>query len=825
MKLRYLTVVVILFVTVLSQPDTASAARFQEEAGILSFLQQDLDGDGAPDRGVIMAEYMGERHKVTVYDQGHDMTWSDDWQAGTDFENDVWLFQTERGNQTKLIIRFTHSMGGYLAELYDDFDKDGNVGYELHNLTDIEITEARLPTMRMEAQQPWLLPGGRVNYMTHSTLLRPLTLGFMQAYYLQYLPQNGTISYEQEVVDIDGDGQADYELGQAFPDAPEGSWVFRSYIKVNLAKSPRANFEGTFLWPYLGYASSEDWSQKQVQRRPEDLSPPIKVDWQAGRILGLAAFLPSWGLGNQWAVLTSKPIEKHKINELDWEVFAYYDFNGDTVGDVLFRLLHQPVSPVQIGSKDYHFEQVSYAWQGQNRGTMRWDFELEMAGLHELPSTVVEFKDFGIYTVPFEDLLWYYSRPSDWAYATFVAAESNAYSSNEGIWEWGTLEGIQTDVSAPVEERLVPDSMSAQHNYLRGWVENSPADLYTGIREGFRGEYADLIGPASLYFSSIDHRLHLSEAQKGLWNLGSNREIKYANKGGVYLDTWTLLEYDEPVEYLYAPPGYLLYQDGEGVQLFQMDLKPALFTAMPPRNRTEWEELDSKLAEYSVNFEADDFLAMAKQFGEPCLVISDASIRDFRLADEGFRFILTLGSNFALAKEYFDLEVSEPGEYVVTSSDGSLTMEPLAPARVALEMNLDSREDSLRVFQVRMTNQGSTDLLDVRSSLAQVCEDFTQRFENEAVDLYAGASKDVSMLLPIIADRTCILTAQVLDSEGTVLIVDSLTVPPEKPDNLRKHVLQVSSGRSHLESVFLLLAFIGALLGVLTFTSLGKGAA
>jgi hypothetical protein len=333
------------------------------------------------------------------------------------------------------------------------------------------------------------------------------------------------------------------------------------------------------------------------------------------------------------------------------------------------------------------------------------------------------------------------------------------------------------------------------------------------------------MGPASLYFCSIDHRLHLSRAQKGLWNLGSNREIQYASMGGAHLDTWILVEDSEPVEYLYALPGYLLYQDREGVQLFQANVQPALFTAVPPRSRAEWEELDSKLAKYSADLGADDLLAMAKQFGEPHLVILDASIRDIRLADEGFRFILTVGSNFALAgDDLFDLAGSKPGEYVVTSSDGFFSVQPLAPARVALEMGLESSEDSLRTLQVQINNQGLTDLLGVRSSFAQVCEDLAQELEGEAVDLYAGASRDVSVLLPIPTGRTCTLTAQVLDREGTVVAVDSLTVSSEKPAGLAKHVLQASSGGSHLGLVFLFLAFIGVLLGVLSFTSLRKGA-
>lgn len=784
---------------------------------MISFEQQDLNGDTTPDKAIITASYMGGRYRVVIYDQGLDMQWSDDWRTGTDFINDVWLFQTENGEQTKLIIRFSQGPDGYLAELYDDFDGDGDVAYQIHNQTEVEILESSFPTMRMTADQPWLLPGGKVNYMARFTLQRPLPIWFMQIQYFQYLPQEGSIAYTNEVVDSDGDGNPDYELGLAFPTTPEDKHVFRSQINVNVSNVPRPNFEEAFFWPYLGYADTENWSEKQIQRRPENLSPPIKVDWQAGHIKGVAPFLPFYGLGNQWEILTTKPIEKNKINELDWEVFAYYDFTDDAVMDVLFRLLHQPVEPVRIGSKTLHLEQVSYAWHHQNRDTIKWDYELELAALHELPSTVVEFQDFAVYTIPYEDLLQHFSRPSDWAYATFVAAESGAYQSNEGIWEWGTLEGIQTDITLPPEERFVPGAMEAQHKYLRGMIDNSPADLYAEIREGFRGEYADLLGPVSLYFSSIDRRLHLSKAQKGLWNLGNNGEIQYKNLGGAYLDNWILIENGDPIKYLYASPGYLIYQDKDGVQLFQTDTPAALFTTFPPRDRTEWEELDAKLKEYQMDFVPDDFLAMAEQFSEPRLVISTTSIRDFRLTDGGFRFILTLGSNFVLTGEdLLGLNKLEPGEYVVTLTEGVFSVQTLSPARVTLVMEVNSGKDHLETLRVRITNEGLTDLPGIYPSFTQICNDRTQNFGDQAFDLDGGSSKVVSVLLPAITGQGCTLSAQLLDSEGLILAERSIEARPASDfDQQANQVLEVSSSGGHWLVVYLLLGVMGILFGAM----------
>jgi hypothetical protein len=175
--------------------------------------------------------------------------------------------------------------------------------------------------------------------------------------------------------------------------------------------------------------------------------------------------------------------------------------------------------------------------------------------------------------------------------------------------------------------------------------------------------------------------LHLAKAQKGLWNLGDDRELHYKNLGGDYLDAWMLLENSQPFKYLYAPSGYLIYQDGSGVQFFQVDVPPALFTTVPPRDRSEWEELNAKLDEHQVDYAPDDLLAMAEQFGEPSLAISKASIRDFRLTEGGFRFVLDLQPGFAVSGSGRpDLSGMSAGAYALHYED-RFDILPLTPAR------------------------------------------------------------------------------------------------------------------------------------------------
>jgi len=99
-KRAILRPILVIFISVVTVhlPAQVSASDLKAEPTIVSFEQRDLDRDGRPDQAVIMADYTGGRYRVVVYDQGMDMQWSDDWRTGTDFVNDVWLFQTEAGS-------------------------------------------------------------------------------------------------------------------------------------------------------------------------------------------------------------------------------------------------------------------------------------------------------------------------------------------------------------------------------------------------------------------------------------------------------------------------------------------------------------------------------------------------------------------------------------------------------------------------------------------------------------------------------------------------------------------------------------------------------
>jgi hypothetical protein len=235
--------------------------------------------------------------------------------------------------------------------------------------------------------------------------------------------------------------------------------------------------------------------------------------------------------------------------------------------------------------------------------------------------------------------------------------------------------------------------------------------------------------------------------------------------------------------------------------------------------------LEGDLAQHQPAFAPDDFLAMAQQSGEPLSTISTASLRDLRLTDEGFRFILSLGPGFTLTgKDLLGLDNLAPGEYVVILSEGRFSVQPFTSARVTLELELDTREDSLNTVRAALANEGLADLKLVQLSFVQICAGHSQEFGGQVTDLYGGESQTVSVRLPLAEGEDCTVEARVLDGVGTILKVNRIEIPPGDAADQARRLLQTSAGGGFPGFPFLLLGSLTALVGMLAAAFLRKGA-
>lgn len=753
-----------------------TAAPVLETPIIVSFSQEDIDGDGSPDLAIFVVDFAGNRYRVLAFDQGGDMYWSEDWGIGADFANDVWLFQTEAGDQTKLIIRLSQDSTGYAAELFDDVDDDQTVSYSISNAKQVDITESSFPTLRVTSQQPWLLPDGRINQFIQIHGYRPV-LAPAVSFAVPYLPQDGRPTLEQETVDADGDGIADYLLTTIFPDAPSNWGFFRSAISINVEKQPFPGYGGFFLWPYLGQADPDRWQQNR--RSPEDTSrAPILVDWQQARIRGITGMLPDLSSKPRWFFLSTIPVVKEQINELDWEQFAYFDFAGNPNPDMIVRLIRSgPAWTAHVGQRTLHVQQAAFSWHHTNLDTQQWDYKLELASPHELPSTIVPFKDFALREVPYEDLLSEYASRS-WAYATFVAAESNRYESSEGIWEWGTVDGVILDIADTLASNI-QGSDRAHINYLLGRSDSLPSQFYTDIRQGFRGEFGELNGPGRLYLSPVDRKLHLLGADTGVWNLGPVEEIRYKNlNGDAYLDQWTynrVITGTHPytiTEQLMAERDHLIYNGQNTVIIRRTSMTPSLYETTPPRNREEWKALGQQLDAHRAEFASTDFLAMMRQFDGLEQQVEGATITDYRpIGDGGFRFVLELAPGFLVSgPDLLGLNGVEPGRYVVQNQNSVFTVAPFNPAQLSIDVRQAVVISAAPPLQITIDNTGSADALDLILVVeAESNGGRTIELARTSVQAPAGQTTFVPVDIPSTIAAGSTLRIRQEDSQGQVI--------------------------------------------------------
>ncbi len=808
---------------------SASTENLDNE--VSSFTQQDVNSDNQPEVATMVGIYHESKYQITVYDQNQDMKWSEDWKNGTDFLDDIWIYQEQNSRLVKLIIRFSHTADGYIAELFDDENNDKNVSYKLINKSNIQISESSFPTIKVIAQKPWILIDNNINTIIHIFIYRPIDNFFNSSpWILQYLPNNGKPSYEHEIVDSDSDNIPDYELIQAYFDLPRGSYQFRTALTVNNGDVLPAGFQNYFIWPYLGYADPDKWTPANILRNQDNTIPPIQIDWQRARIKGVSNIIPIWGSGNTWNFLTSTPLIKNSINELDWERFSYYNFSGENNPDLLIDMLQGiPGDPeiVTIGSKIYHRQKIAISWHQRNLGTLKWDYKLEMAGLHESPSTVVNFNDFSLREVPFDQALKFINEQK-WAYATFVAAEDNLYDTNEGLYEWGTRDGVLNDTAQYNAGKRVPGSSRGQTDYIMGATDISPAQYYTDIRPGFRGEYADLLErKAILYLSAIDRRLHLLNASKGVWNLDGKREIRYENLGGETLNKWSLWQDGQELKTFISTEGYNVLAQAGRVQVMQAKVSPVLFTTQPPTNKDEWAKLGAELDQYKPAFAPDDFAAMYNQFSGPATTIEHASLRDFRLDENGFRFVLELDSGFSAAGTVMaQLSQLVPGKYLVTydTDFGTFQMTPLIPTKINLEISVQntraSSNSDLYQVSLKAINQGNQDSGEVEAVLTANCSGAPVELLDKTGQVLGNGQQEWQASWTPVEGKDCNLSAKLMAATGESLAQAIFTLPATGPsDSLASQILNISMRNLQDLPSIEILALIGLMAALLLWYS------
>lgn len=760
---------------------------FAQDTSMLSFQQLDLDADGKPDEAVIECACVTDTDRILVFDGAGDMLSSRDWQEGTDLVNDTWVFDIGSYGNANLIVQFQSNGDEQVARLYDDVDGDSVVRYHIAG-SQIVIDESSFWSMEVTAPSGWFMETGQTNLNITAFLDKPVFIGLEfvnDEFAREYMPHDGQPDLKFVMVDENRDGVAEFFLSSVIADIPARFEIGRSRLWSNVGLKSSQRPDTAKFWPFLNLQMPTGAARDSL--RFFDLLPSVLMDWQSSAIQGFV--LPGYPVEEGYWINSQSSISDAQVNEVSYEApHAWYDLaeDQDGVPELNIRLFEP------LGEARY---EIRYSWNQTNTDDLVWDYKLGLLGNHPIDDTI-NLQNFRLQMIPYEELpQWVIEH--EWELTTFVAREGEARRSSEGIYAWTPWNGA--DPLSPENPGM--ESHRAALSYVRGESVFPPYDYFNEIWEGFRGEY-NLARPLRplLYFSSIDHRLHLKGAEYGLLNLGNGRYVTYNNRDGDdYFEEWVFSETGEVRRKLYTSKDYLLYsnEDKGEVLLKKSAIAPSTFETLPPHGHKEWLELGEKLEKYKQELAPDDFEGMIRQFDGLETHIQGASLKDFRSTQDGFRFILELQPGFRVStSEAPNWNHLQPGSYVVTYNE-SMNILPITPPVLSeslITTTLDQLEQN--AIRVVLRNDGLEDINEATLELWATSPDgITSVIATQTVQLLAGEPITPTLLWTPDASGTWILTPKIRQPNGYLSSGDplSVTVAPSQTANIHNLLLVSTS--------------------------------
>ncbi|MGE3267925.1 MAG: hypothetical protein AB7P40_04210 [Chloroflexota bacterium] len=761
-----------------------------EEAGapvVNRLTQSDQNNDGYIDLTTIETNFAGGNDRILVFDGGEDMPASEDWRTATDFENDTWVFDANSDGRAELIIQFVRvDPTSVEARIFDDDDGDGSVNFHVGAGTAAAvITEARFPRLTVTSWSTWERPGGGLSYnlrFSQDGLFEEEEVPQEQR---RLMARDGRPDHESIFADEDLDGIPDYVISRLLAPSPETSGFHRTGIQVNVGhQTPRANASAIF-WPLLGRSATDRTGNYF------DTAPTIDMDWATGRLRD--AGIVGYPVEQGYHINALSYLRPGVRNVPDFEnEMAFYDLDGDKDHRPELFIRHR-----YYEAGDRHGEnvvpasnEIRYSWTDRNPDGLFWDYKLGLAGRHLITDTV-RIGQFDIGMVPYERLpTWVAERT--WDLATFVAREGPGYASSEGIYEWAPIEDKSAnDVQIGALTDGEPQSRAA-NPYVRGSTATPPRGKFSGMRPGFRGEYAFEYGiRPMLYLSPVDRRAHLMRAEAGIWQVNATSAVRYAdsNHDG-WLDTWTYVEVDTSgaigaQRELHLTNDFLVYGDDDQVVLRKAGVQPGTQEFIVPTNGQEAQALRAAVDALGQQPGAGDLRQMQQQFDGEEQRISGASLSDVRLlTDGGYRFVLNLKSGVsAEGAKFLDLTGLKAGTYVVAYEPGAFSIDPITEPSYSLDLWGESEAgrwlapDTSGLIRITLANLGLRDAKGLTLHLERVSPAGTVTpLGDQKVDVLAGEPLQLALPWPPTRAGQWTLRLWATDPNGKTVISDERPV-------------------------------------------------
>lgn len=813
----------LLLMLLMGLPQLANSQELPAAVTVDAMRQEDLDGDGTLDLTVLEAVFAGQQGEVRVFGSPPPLRQGDDWRSVTDFVNDTWLFDVGGDGSAQLIIIFNEEANFITASFYDDQDGDGSVDFVVAGRT-LQVTESPNWTARVVAQtKRWTDDEGYIDMNLRFLLDGVPTPAFLPESYLDRVADSIIDVEILEVATADPTVPA-HEIRRVIAPTPANQGLVRTLIKVNVGGVRPLPATDHLFFPLLGESS------RATSLKYFDTPPAIKYDWETATIVDAGLF--GYPVEEGYHIQSNYYVRPRELAPADFEnPMAYYDLARDHDGEPELHVRNQyyePFNPWYFFRIPDPVNEIRYSWNQKNLPGNTWDFKVGLVGSHEVTSTVA-LGDFEITTVPYATFpQWVVER--EWPFATLVEA-NREYLSSEGIYDWFPWYGEDiTNIHSALPVTRAVELVQGGVNYMRGEDAVSPAEAFTAIPRGLRGEYRfETPGQPLLTFSPIDRRLHLLHAEGGLWNLDNETLITYSNNDGDgYIDEWTraAMNLDGTPGAVFArlqvSRDYLIYADEREVVVKQVQIAPSVFETLPPTTHEEWSRLGQLLRDHEAAFAPDDLRAMAAQFAGPELTIRGATVRAYRATSAaGFRLELELQPGFTVqGAELFDVSQLAPGAAVLTY-DGSapVTAAPATPVDVQMQVTMPAQADldteGVIPISVRVENAGDLDLR------ALTLNAHLLGFE-EPVEI-AGLTLDALAEQPALQQLTWrpqqpgayVVELDLLDAEGNLLAQERREIALLGRASDRPWPITASStGRLHrLPGVLLLgMAAVGALI-------------
>lgn len=630
------------------------------------------------------------------------------------------LYTANRGpNRPSVVVVLTHAAAGgnATARVYAAPPGVAWVPLRLaHGRVTIE--PGLSPALILRAQGGYWRRDGHPNYNLDVQVFGPVQAMWGSG------PESGTsLGYVGELkpgelgyditIRAQADGTPAWDLRQLVPPFPGEGFYRTNYAQRECPGHPAWGPTVERLWPYVS-------TSRGFLEPSGVIEPPIVVDWATGKVtmFGEVVSVRSERCSYDFYSLTR--LRPGRVNRPDFESpWGLYDLSGQDRGlpSLIIRTQHFPSNdPWSTGDDpallqgapldNRPTEDIRYSW-ADHPGNQLFNYKVDVYGDRAYPDVVsiaggslrVRAPAYAQYPGWVVDHRW----PS----TTFIDTNGGDYATSEGIYQW--------------------PAQSIGTRYWRGWSSRPRLSDLGGLLVGLRGEYR--VGSSHrpwLYASNVDLRLHLLDAQGGLWNLGGGAYLVEGNlTGGPHIDSWTLerfrpsavvVPHDKAphrvVSALDELDGFLLYSGPHGVTLRRAAGLHNGLRVLPPTDHATWLRFVAAVRPYRVGRNPRHLSTWIAAFSGPSASWSRATLRDVTATSTGFSAVLTAAQGGVVQQGLPGLSVPGPGRWLLIwnrSRGGQWRIVPARGPAVHAVIIVPLNARALRPTHLRLlvTNEGN----------------------------------------------------------------------------------------------------------------------